>query len=242
MVETQSVFAWIGRFAIAAMFGVLFAASAQAASEQKMQDCSGLPCVSLELGDGTMLKVLVDTGNSTSVLDLSTAQRLGLALSPAKHADGTPIPGYFFATLKNVRFGEEALGDVKVLAADLQADIAKGTFTKADGTIAYVALKGKVLTLDYRRHVVGLADAPATSACSGTCGVMSHPTFGKKGPPIVVTTGFRVNGKDVAMQVDTAYSGTMLIFPTSVARNSVSTLKPLRHGWSISRSPTSASI
>jgi hypothetical protein len=218
MVETQGVFTSIGRFAIAAVFGVLFGAPAQAASEQKMQDCSGLPCMSLEVGDGIKLKVLIDTGNAHSLLDLSTAKKLGLELTQAKHPDGAPIPGYFFATLKNVRFGTEMLGDLRVLVVDLNADIAKGTFAKADGTIAYVDLKDKVLTLDYRRHVVGLAVAPATSACTGPCGVMSNPTFGKKGPPIVVTTGFQVNGKDLAMQVDTAYSGTMLIFPTSVAK------------------------
>jgi hypothetical protein len=63
---------------------------------------------------------------------------------------------------------------------------------------------------------VGLADATASASCPASCGAITYPTFGHRGPPIVVTTGFRVNGKDVNVQVDTLYSGTMLIYPTSV--------------------------
>jgi hypothetical protein len=47
---------------------------------------------------------------------------------------------------------------------------------------------------------------------------LSYPTFGSQGPPIVASSGFSVNGIAVTVQVDTLYSGTMLIYPTAVAK------------------------
>jgi hypothetical protein len=49
-------------------------------------------------------------------------------------------------------------------------------------------------------------------------GVLTYPTFGQSGPAIVATTGFQVNGQPITVQVDTLYGGTLLIYPTSVAK------------------------
>ena len=205
------------RFGVPIAFAMgLLACCAAQAGEVDMLDCSGLPCVTVQTPGGASLKLLIDTGDVSSVLDVSTAKAMGLAVEPAKDKSGKPIDGYFVATLKDARLGKDALGDVKFLVLDLGKDIAAGTFPKSDGSIAYTALKNKLLTLDYRRHVVGLGDASTVASCAAACGTITYPTFGHRGPPIVVTTGFRVNGKDVNVQIDTLYSGTMLIYPTSV--------------------------
>jgi hypothetical protein len=187
------------------------------AAEVPMQDCSGFPCIEVRADGIAPLRMAIDTGDANSLLDLAQAKALGLSVEPTPVTDssGKPIPGYFLATLKNVRVGQEPLGDVKFLAVDLSKDIGAGHFPRANGSIAYTDLKGKLLTLDYKRHVVGVADATAV-ACPATCGAITYPTFGHRGPPIVVTTGFRMNDKDVSVQVDTLYAGTMLIYPTSV--------------------------
>jgi hypothetical protein len=200
------------------MAAALLTASAAHAADVDMLDCSGLPCISVKSENAAPLKLLIDTGDAYSIIDTNRAKALGLALVPAKDRSGKPAPGYFFATLKSVKVGQETLGDVKFLALDIAKDIAKGTFPRADGSIAYTDLKNRLLTLDYRRHVVSLSDASAGVPCPVTCGVVSYPTFGRKGPPIVVASGFRVNGQNVSVQIDTLYSGTMLIYPTSVAK------------------------
>jgi hypothetical protein len=209
----------MSRFGVPVAFamGLLMCCAAQA-GEVEMLDCSGLPCVSAQTAGGTSLTLMIDTGDASSLLDVAKAKAMGLALEPAKDKSGKPVDGYFVATLKNVRLGQDVLGDLKFLTLDLGKDIAAGTFPKSDGSIAYTALKDKLLTLDYKRHVVGLADATAATPCPAMCGAITYPTFGHRGPPIVVTTGFRVNGKDVNVQVDKLYSGTMLIYPTSVDR------------------------
>jgi hypothetical protein len=184
-----------------------------------MLECSGLPCAEVTLSGGRRLKLLVDTGNSTSMLDKAIAEKLGLALKPAIGPDGKAYPGYSIATAENVQIGSISLGDIKFLIVDLQSDIKKGTFPVADGTVAYTAFKDRMLQLNYKERLVGVSE-PMTAdvRCPGFCGTVSHPTFGKQGPPIVVTTGFSVNGKPVTMQIDTLYTGTMLIYPTSVEK------------------------
>jgi hypothetical protein len=193
-------------------------AGAVSAAEVDMLDCSGLPCISVMSDNAMPLKLLIDTGDAYSVIDINRAKALGLPIVPAKDKSGKPVPGYFFATLKAAKIGEESLGDVKLLAMDIGTDIAKGSFPHADGSIAYTDLKNRLLTLDYRRHRVGLSDASKGVACPAVCGTVSYPTFGRKGPPIVVATGFGVNGQDINVQIDTLYAGTMLIYPTSVAK------------------------
>ena len=85
--------------------------------------------------------------------------------------------------------------------------------------MTYTAFHDRMLRLNYKERVIGVSEVLTTDArCPNFCGTVTHLTFGKKGPPIVVTTGFNVNGKPVTVQIDTLYTGTMLIYPTSVEK------------------------
>jgi hypothetical protein len=184
-----------------------------------MLECSGLPCVDVNISGTAHLKMLIDTGNQTSMLDKATAEKLGLPLKAALGPDGKPYPGYSIATVKNVQLGSIALGDMKFLVANFQPDIKSGTFPVADGTLTYTAFHDRILQLNYKESVIGVSEVLTTDArCPNFCGTVTHPTFGKNGPPIVVTTGFNLNGKPVTVQIDTLYTGSMLIYPTSVEK------------------------
>jgi hypothetical protein len=204
-----------------ALLALLVSLGAQASSFQggAMLKCSGLPCMDVHFAGGKSLRMLMDTGNANSLLDKAKAEQLGLKLDPAIGADGKPIPDYAIATLKDAFAGDAPLGDLKVLVLDLKTDIAKGSVPPADGTLAYTAFPEKLLMLDYSHQKFGISPASKDQTpCSGFCGEISHPTFGKQGPPMVVTSGFTVNGTPVSMQIDTLWTGTMLIYDTSVAK------------------------
>lgn len=192
--------------------------SAQTATTgMPLLECSGLPCVDVTVAGDRHLKMLLDTGNANSVLDRTVAEAMGITLQPVNGPDGKPYPGYASGTVPKIRVGDAELGDLEMVVVELKSSIGKGEMPAADGALAYTAFKGRVLTIDYKNHRVNIsgvlkADAP----CPQSCGTITNPTFGKKGPPIVVTTGFRLNGKPLTMQVDTLYEGTMLIYPTSV--------------------------
>jgi hypothetical protein len=189
-----------------------------AASGIPLLSCSGLPCVDVVVAGGKHLKMLLDTGNANSVLDRAIADDLQIKLQPVNGPDGKPYPGYASGTT-NVRIGDTDLGDLEVLVANLKPTIDKGTMPAADGTLAYTAFKGRTLTIDYKNNRVNVSDVlKADATCPQSCGNITNPTFGKHGPPIVVTTGFRLNGKPLTVQIDTLYAGTMLIYPPSVGK------------------------
>jgi hypothetical protein len=184
-----------------------------------MLDCSGLPCVDVALASGKHLRMLIDTGDVSSVLDSKVAKDLGLAVSPVKDADGKDVAGYARSVLGGLKVGEGTLGDVKVLVMDLSAMEAKDQVPKADGSLAYTAFRDRLLEMDYVGRKVRFSEVlTGDVGCPGKCGVLTTPTFGKKGPPILVATGFSVNGKAITAQIDSLFSGTMLIYPTSVEK------------------------
>jgi hypothetical protein len=182
----------------------------------EMLDCSGLPCVDVQLGAAAPTRLMLDTGNAHSVLDLAQAHSLGLTLEPYVNRAGKTVPNLFVAKVPSVKLGSLDLGPVTFIVVDMRDDITKGLFPPSSGTLDYVDLGDRVLTLDYRQHKVEISDAPSTVA--GESGTLSYPTFGHQGPPIVATTGFSVNGKPVTVQVDILFTGTLLIYPTSVSR------------------------
>jgi hypothetical protein len=184
-----------------------------------MLDCAGLPCVDVTLASGKHLKMLIDTGDVNSVLDTKVAKDMGLEILPVKDADGKEIRGYAKAVLSGLKVGDAGLGDVKVLVMDLSGFMAKDQMPKSDGSLAYTAFKNRALEMDYVGRKVRFSDVLTSDVrCPGQCGELTTPTFGKSGPPILVATGFAVNGKAITAQIDSLFSGTMLIYPTSVEK------------------------
>jgi hypothetical protein len=191
-------------------------ADSNTGTQVDMLDCAGLPCITLQLAAGKPVKLLLDSGDATSVLDLGEAKALGLPLEPYKGHDGKVVPGYFTTTVGEAKLESLSLPPVKFLVIDLRKSIADGTAPPSNGFLSYLALKDRVVTLDYRRHRVTISETGAEVAAPNDAGTLTYPTFGQKGPPIVATTGFAVNGKPITVQVDTLYAGTLLIYPTSV--------------------------
>lgn len=186
-------------------------------SNTAMLDCSGLPCAEAELANGKRLRLLIDTGNVNSVVDTAVAKELGLSTIPVTGSDGKVVTGYSRGVLPNVLLGAGSLGDVKVLVMDLASYIKADKMPACDGTLAYTAFKDRLLQLDYPKRQVRVS-RPLTSAvaCATFCGNLSTPSFGKRGPPILVATGFSINNHEVTAQIDTLFNGTLLIYPTSV--------------------------
>lgn len=184
-----------------------------------MLECSGLPCVDIVTDQSKHLRMLVDTGNVNSILDTAVAQKMGLAITPVNGADGKPIDGYSQAALNGVMLGDASLGTVKVLVMDIATYIKRDRMPACAGALAYTAFKNRLLELDYRKKTVRMSAAlTADIKCPGFCGDLTYPTFGKQGPPIVVATGFTINKQPLTVQIDTLFSGTMLVYPPSVAK------------------------
>ena len=203
--------------------GVLFTTNVPAAGTgAAMLDCGGFACLPLELGAGKSIKVLFDSGNVRSILDLGQAKALGLTLRPYTR-DGKVVPGRYTTLITHAAVGKTPLRPLRFVVVDLQKFVVQGQIPPADGVLSYSALKDRVLTLDYGQHRVLVSDSPTAKAPARNFGVLTYPTFGQNGPAIVATTGFQVNGQPITVQVDTLFGGTLLIYPTSVERLGLTT-------------------
>jgi hypothetical protein len=185
------------------------------AAEVPLLDCDGAPCVEARIGEGHALKLAIDTGNVSSVLDKDVAD--AAALKPTKALPAGAPAGMFITVIPAVHVGAVTLRDVSALGLPLSEMIGQKQMPDVAGTLSYTAFKNRVLQIDFVTHKVRISEPLAKPAdCAGACDRFSLITFGKKGPPIVVAEGFAINGKPATAQVDTMYTGTMLVYTASI--------------------------
>jgi hypothetical protein len=185
-------------------------------------DCDGTPCVEAKMSDGSVVRLGIDTGNASSVVDAKTARALGLKPS-APPKPGTPA-GMYRSMIPSLSLGGAAYQNLSVVVMDLSAMIAQNRMPHLAGTLAYTAFKDRVLQLDFtarRMRVSEVLQSPAP--CADPCDSISLIRFGEQGPPIVVAQGFAINGHAVAAQVDTMFTGSMLIYSSAIAKTGLST-------------------
>jgi hypothetical protein len=129
--------------------------------------------------------------------------------------NGKPLQGVQRAGTHRVKLGATASGDTAFLAFD--RSLFGDDPPPIDGTLAYTFFKDRVLQIDYPQHRVRISAALTDASASARLpGKLELITFGKSGPPIVVGGPFTVDGKRVRAQIDTAFTGTLLVYDQSI--------------------------
>jgi hypothetical protein len=191
------------------------------AVEVPLLDCDGTPCVEARLGGGKAARFGIDTGNVDSVVDAKIAAEAGLKPSEPPKADAPS--GMFRTAMPVVHIGVLTLTKVAAIGMDLAEMISQKQMPHVAGTLAYPAFKDRIVQLDFAAHKMRISEVlRAPAACSGACDKISLITFGKEGPPIVVAQGFQINGESMSAQLDTMYTGSVLIYTASIEKLSLS--------------------
>ena len=181
-----------------------------------MLNCDGVPCVDVQFGQGPTGLAVIDSGDVASLVDVTDEQAAGF--------DGKQKAGPYDLAHPDVAVGAVVLKSVPTIGFSLKDDIAKGEMPHSRFVLAYPAFKNRIVQLDFIHHRVRISDVlAAPAACSGACASLTSPTFGKAGPPIVVASGFAVNGHPITVQVDTVYTGNLLIYSASITKLGLST-------------------
>jgi len=183
-------------------------------AEIPFTSCDGLICLPVTLEDGQQKLFALDTGDVTSYLAQDTAQSLGWQLEAYTGRDGKPVEGLWKSGPHTLKLGPIAL-DSKLLVFP-RKDL--GPNSPNDGGIVFTAFKDRVLQIDYPHHLLRISDVLTDSDVSTLPGKLKTITFGKHGPAILTGGPFTVNGKTVQAQIDTCYTGTLLIYDAAVPR------------------------
>ena len=192
-------------------------------TEVPLLECSGLPCIDIATASGKTLRLLIDTGEVNSYLDSKTAQSLAVELQPLKGNNDTSISQVQQTIVPGAKLGELPLGDFPFMVLDTTTQPEKlGEKLQpfpADGALTYGAFKNRLLQIDYIRHLVRVSEPQdAAPPCPQNCSELVIKHFGNYGPVTLTTTGFTLNGQPLEVQVDTLFTGTMLVYPASVEK------------------------
>jgi hypothetical protein len=186
-------------------------------TEVPLLDCDGTPCVEVRIGGGAPIKMGIDTGDAASVLDSRVAQAAGLKPSGTMPT-GAPA-GMFRTTIAALHIGDLTLDNAPFLAMDFTEWLAKNQVPQEAGTLAYTVFKDRIVQLDFPGHRMRISEiVKVFLACIAPCASFSLINFGKKGPPIVVAEGFEINGTAVTAQVDSMYTGSLLVYSASTKK------------------------
>lgn len=199
-----------------------------------MLDCSGLPCLEMTTGAGKTLRLLIDTGEINSYLDSKVAQSLGLDLQKLNGGDSSAVNQVQQTVVPDARLGDLPMGDFPFMVLDTtpQSDKPgqKNQPLPADGALTFSAFQNRLLQLDYARRVVTISEPQeAAQPCPRDCSDLVIKRFGRFGPVTLTTRAFTVNGQPIDAQIDTLFTGTVLIYPTSVEKLGLKREAKARH-------------
>jgi hypothetical protein len=195
-----------------------FASTARAAvpfaAEIPFDPCDGLICMKVSLDGAAPRTLMLDTGNAHSTLITDVAKELSWTLQPAQR-NGAAVDGIFLA------------GDHKVALGAVQGSEPFYVFDRkllgeypppVDGSITYDFFKDRVLQIDYPKHVLRISNVISTPVLGkgSTTGSLKMITFGERGPPVVVASPFMLGGKVVHAQIDTVFTGTMVVYDAAL--------------------------
>ena len=179
----------------------------------------GVIRLDVDLGGAHAAKLVLDTGNPSSAIDLDAARGFGLALDETKKRKmgaGPDAPDYYPLTLPSMRLGSETFTDCVFVAAPLSATITDAYGFTCDGTLGYGVFKGRVLQIDYPARKLRLLGSSPGATASATVPIVWRP-YQKGTPPLVTVDALRIGSRTVPAQVDTFFLGSLILFSDKVA-------------------------
>ena len=196
-------------FCLAALPLAAGATSLQYGSDVPYTPCEGAICIQVTLSDHKPHTFLLDTSYNHSSIDESVARALGWKLT-AYSSKGQVVPGLFLADESKPMAYAGIEGSAEFL---VESKDPKDAPTPWEGTLDYTFFKDRVLQIDYKHHVIRVSQLlkPDEHPKPGQ-GVLKLVNFHDWGPPIVVGGPFTVDGKPLEAQIDTSYTGSLLLF------------------------------
>ncbi|MGH8138793.1 MAG: hypothetical protein ACREVV_11450 [Steroidobacteraceae bacterium] len=177
----------------------------------------GLVCVPVEVDSGRSLTFVLDTGNVISYIASDSAAELGWPLQAVTGKDGKPIDGVQHAGQRTVRLGGLSLS-MRMLAFPRARMGPPNHKVAFDGAIVFTDLKDRILQIDYRHHLLRISEPLTDTGTSTLPGTLKTVTFGANGPAILTGEPFTLNGKNIQAQIDTCFTGTMLVYDAAVEK------------------------
>jgi hypothetical protein len=201
--------------------------------EVPLINCSGLPCVELT-SKVNVMRLVIDLSSVNAYIDLKSAQKRGLTSTPLQSSGGSSIPDVQQTVVSGAKLGDLLLGDFPFMVFDMTSDKASGkkkdVSFPADGALAFGSFKNRRIQIDWNRHVLRISEPMQNPlACPRNCSDLILQRFGGYGPPTLTANGFEIDGRPVSAQIDTLFTGSMLLYPPTEQAFDLKNLDKTKH-------------
>ena len=216
-----------------AVYGLVSAVHAQTASpaapapapapvttEVPFDFSQGVPLLEVDLGGSRLARLVLDTGNNLSILDVEAAKELSLPLLESDKqtaGSGAKAFTYYRVTPPKFRLGATELSVNRMVVTPVREALQKQGVT-CDGTLGYAALKDRVVQIDYparRLRLLDAADATA-AATRGQAIAITWKKYWSGSPDLVTVDDLQIEGHRLCAQLDTFYRHTAILFSTKL--------------------------
>ncbi|HEX4751022.1 MAG TPA: hypothetical protein VH302_15890 [Bryobacteraceae bacterium] len=194
-----------------------------------------MPCIEMSTGSGKTLRLIIDLGEPNSYLDLKAVQSLATDMKPMKAEGDADISQVQQTVVPGAKIGDLPMGDFPFTVLDTtpspdQLNAKEIPPFPADGVLAFRAFQNRIIAIDYAHQKVRISEPlDSEQPCPHDCTQLVVRHVGKYGPVTITSDGFSVSGKPVQAQIDTMFTGTMLIYQDFVKQLGLNKLAKAKH-------------
>ncbi len=176
----------------------------------------GVILLDVDISGGHVIKLVLDTGDQASVIDLDLAKELKLPFEKLLHlpagTKGPDISTPQFSVAKT-RIGDTDFEDKPFLVLPISEQL-KAMGITCQGTIGYRFFEAQVVQIDYQAHKLRVLPAMPPPPAGVVVVPIQWKQYLKDGPYLLTTDQFKVGEHPVVAQFDTLFARTMILFTT----------------------------
>ncbi len=187
--------------------------------EMPFDFAQGVIILDVDYGGTRPAKVVLDTGDADSLLDLEAARAIGLPLDmkDLKAAgSGEGAVTFYQIDPARARLGATDFGAKGLIVMPVAKNLWEDSGIRCEGTLGYEFFKDRVVQIDYPARKLRLLSA----APKGDAGSVDLPIqwrqYHSESPQLITTDQLHVGDHAIPAQIDTCFAQTLILFTTKL--------------------------
>ena len=184
----------------------------------------GVILLDVDYGGTRPVKVVLDTGDADSLLDLDAARAIGLPLEVSQmksFQSGDNAVTFFKTDPPRARLGAaEFSGAGLIVMPSTAKNLLDDSGIRCEGTLGYECFKGRVVQIDYPERKLRLFNAAPKgdphAAAEGADLPIQWRQYDSSSPPLITTDQLRIGDHAIPAQIDTCFAHTLILFTTKL--------------------------
>ncbi len=183
----------------------------------------GVIILDIDYGGTRPAKVVLDTGDADSLLDLEAARAIGLPLEmkDLKAAgSGEGAVTFYKTDAPRARLGASEFSGKGLIVMPVAKNLLEDSGIRCEGTLGYEFFKDRVVQIDYPERKLRLFTAApkgdAKGAAEGADLPIQWQQYHAQSPSLITTDQLRIGDHTIRAQIDTCFAHSLILFTTKL--------------------------